>query len=146
MKANETKEPLVVEKVLDAAPARVWSAISDRDEMAKWYFQIKELKLEPGFKFSFYGMEKEKKFLTSCRVLEVVTGSKLSYTWSFDEHPYDTVVTFELFPDGDKTRLRLTHEGQANIPSEDKDYARDSFKGGWEQFLNKLLPEYLAKG
>jgi hypothetical protein len=57
--------------------------------------------------------------------------------------PGDTYVTFELSPQGDKTKLRLTHEGLEKLP-QDENYAKQNFVAGWDAILGKLLPEFLS--
>ena len=42
---------------------------------------------------------------------DVVDGKKLTYSWRYDGYPGNSFVTFELFGEGQKTRLKLTHEG-----------------------------------
>ncbi|WP_316812363.1 SRPBCC domain-containing protein [Pedobacter heparinus] len=48
----ETK-PLIVERSYNAPIEKVWKAITDRDQMKEWYFELKEFKAEKGFKFQF---------------------------------------------------------------------------------------------
>ena len=50
---------IVKEVIINAPIARVWKALTDRDEMEKWYFNIKEFKAEVGFEFSFIAQNKE---------------------------------------------------------------------------------------
>ena len=45
--------PIVKEVLLDATPAKVWKALTDKDKMRQWYFDLKEFKPEVGFEFSF---------------------------------------------------------------------------------------------
>jgi uncharacterized protein YndB with AHSA1/START domain len=42
-------------------------------------------------------------------------GKKIFYTWKYDYDPGVSLVTFELFPEGNRTRLELTHEGIHNF-------------------------------
>src|SRR6266480_6255839 len=46
-------EPLVIERTFNAPAARVWSALTNNDEMKRWYFDLKEFKPEVGFEFQF---------------------------------------------------------------------------------------------
>jgi uncharacterized protein YndB with AHSA1/START domain len=54
-------DPIIVERTYNAPIAKVWSAITDRDEMKKWYFDLAEFKPEPGFEFQFYGEGKTRR-------------------------------------------------------------------------------------
>ncbi|HEY1009998.1 MAG TPA: SRPBCC domain-containing protein, partial [Daejeonella sp.] len=50
----ETK-PLIVERTYHAPIERVWKAITNKDQMKEWYFDLSEFRAEKGFKFSFVG-------------------------------------------------------------------------------------------
>jgi len=51
-------------------------------------------------------------------------------------------VTFELFPEGDKTRLKLTHTGLDSFP-DDAHFARSRFEGGWATIIGNNLNKFL---
>ena len=52
------------------------------------------------------------------------------------------MVTFELFPVGDKTRSKLTHEGLETFPKLPA-YARKNFEAGWTELLGSSLKNFL---
>jgi hypothetical protein len=52
-------------------------------------------------------------------------------------------VTFELTPDGTKTRLKLTHSGLHTFPADNKDFARSNFQMGWKAIIGDSLKKYL---
>jgi uncharacterized protein YndB with AHSA1/START domain len=136
-------EPLVLERTYDAPVHIVWNAISNKDEMKKWNFDLGEFKPEPDFEFSFLaGGEKGKEYLHLCRVTEVIHGKKLSYTWRYDGYDGDSEVSFELFPEGDKTKLRLTHKGLETFPSL-QFFKKENFVTGWTRILNTSLKDFL---
>ncbi|MDB5210238.1 MAG: hypothetical protein JWQ30_1065 [Sediminibacterium sp.] len=137
-------EPIVMERVFDAPVQKVWEAISNKDEMKKWYFDLAEFKAEPGFEFSFLAGEEGKEYLHLCRVTEAVPGKKLSYTWRYDGYEGDSEVSFELFPEGDKTRLRLTHKGLETFPAQkNPDLKKENFVMGWTHILHTSLKDFL---
>jgi len=136
--------PFVIERTYNAPVDKVWQAITDKDKMKQWYFDLKEFKPEVGFEFQFSGGSKEKSYLHLCKITEVITGRKLTHTWQYDGYPGKSFVTFELFPEGDKTRLKLTHAGLETFPAE-QDFSRESFTKGWTYIIGKSLPEYLEK-
>jgi uncharacterized protein YndB with AHSA1/START domain len=80
-----------------------------------------------------------------CRVTEVIPGRKLAYSWRYENIPGITHVSFELFPEGDKTRLRLTHEGLENLAHAGPDFVRTNYEGGWTSILDKGLASYLGE-
>ncbi|HVE56284.1 MAG TPA: SRPBCC domain-containing protein [Pyrinomonadaceae bacterium] len=137
-------QPIVVEKTFNAPAERVWRAITDKDEMKKWYFDLAEFKAEKGFKFQFTdGEPGGKQFLHLCEITEVVPEKKLTYSWRYDGYAGNSFVTFELFPQEDKTLLRLTHEGLETFPQETNDFAKENFAKGWNHIINTSLKEYL---
>ncbi|MDP9047972.1 MAG: SRPBCC domain-containing protein [Bacteroidota bacterium] len=137
-------EPVIVEKTYNAPIQKVWDALTQKDQMRQWYFELEEFKPEVGFEFRFYGGTKDRQYLHICKITEVIPGKKLAHSWRYDGHPGDSFVTFELFADGDKTRLKLTHTGLETFPSE-PDFARSNFNEGWNYLIGKALPEYLEK-
>jgi len=139
-------EPVVIERTLNASINSVWQALTDNQKMKQWYFDIEEFEPEVGFEFKFYGGNEEKKYLHICKVTEVVPGHKLIYSWHYDGHPGMSYVTFELAEEGEKTRLKLTHEGLESFPADrDSAFAKDNFTEGWNMIIGTLLKEYLEK-
>ena len=140
-------DPIIVERIYNAQLEKVWSAITDRDEMEKWYFDLAEFKPEPGFEFQFYGEGKQgEKFLHLCKVIEVIPKKKLTYSWRYDGYEGNSFVTFELFPEGNKTRLKLIHAGLETFPpTPNNDFAKENFEAGWTELIGKLLKDYLEK-
>ena len=66
---------------------------------------------------------------------EVIAGKKLAYTWSYDGYTGESLVTFELFDEADKTRLRLTHSGLDTFPANNPDFAASNFEMGWNHII-----------
>ena len=69
-------EPFVIERTLNAPVEKVWKAITDKEQMKQWYFDLAEFKPEPGFEFSFDGGTDEKSYVHLCKVTEVVPGKR----------------------------------------------------------------------
>ncbi|WP_143306566.1 SRPBCC family protein [Chitinophaga vietnamensis] len=139
-----TKEPLVVERVYHVPVSKVWQAITDNAQMKQWYFQIADFKAEVGFEFEFTAGDKNKQYVHHCKVTEVVPGQKLSYTWRYRDYPGDSLVTFELFPEGNGTRLKLSHYGLESFPgATDPAFAPTSFNEGWNSILGVSLKKFL---
>ena len=70
-------------------------------------------------------------------VAGVVPQKKIAYTWRYKGEPGDSLVTIELFPEDDKTRLKLTHEGLETFPKTPA-YARKNFEAGWTAIADEL--------
>lgn len=111
--------------------------------MKKWYFDLPEFKPEIGFEFQFTAGADTKKYVHLCKVTEVVEGRKITYSWRYEGHPGESYVTFELFPEGESTRIRLTHSGLETFPADNPDFKRDNFVAGWTQIIGLQLREFL---
>ncbi len=138
-------QPFIIERTFNAPVARVWHALTDKEEMKQWYFDLKEFKPEVGFKFQFWGGDEKKKYLHLCEIRNVIPNKKLTYSWKYDGYTGESFVTFELFPEGDKTRLKLTHEGLETFPADEPAFARKNFERGWNQIIGTSLKEFLEK-
>ena len=138
-------EPIIIERTYNVPTATVWKAISDKNEMKKWYFDLAEFKPEVGFEFQFYGGKEERQYLHLCRITEVIVGRKLTYSWRYDGYEGISYVTFELFNEGKQTRLILTHKGLKSFPVSNPDLARENFVEGWTHIINISLKEFLEK-
>jgi len=139
-------EPFVIERTLNAPPQKVWEAITDRDKMKQWYFDIADFRPELGFEFTFTGGSEEKTYVHLCKVTKVDPGKTLQYSWRYQDYPGNSFVTFELFPEGNATRLKLTHEGLETFPTDNKDFARESFSAGWTYIIGTSIKEFVEKG
>ena len=135
-------EPVVIERTVNAPVERVWKALTDVDEMRRWYFDLKEFKPEDGFEFEFTVEHKGVKYHHLCKVTEVIPQKKIAYTWRYKGEPGDSLVTFELSADGDKTRLKLTHVGLETFPKLPA-FARKKFEGGWTEIIGSELKQFV---
>ena len=144
-KEKITDETIVVERTYNAPSDKVWQALTDPAKMKEWYFDIKSFKAEVGFEFSFYAGDKNKQFLHLCKITEVVPGRKLAYTWRYDYDPNVTLVTFELFPVGNKTHVKVTHEGTDKFSPNHPEFDRKNFVQGWTDIIGKNLKAYVEK-
>lgn len=138
-------EPFVIERTIKASIEKVWEAITSKEQMKQWYFDLKEFKPETGFKFEFEGGDEHTKYLHKCEVTEVISGRKLSHSWRYDGFEGNSFVTWELFPEGDTTRVKLTHAGLETFPAYNKAFAKENFVAGWTEIVGTNLPKYLEK-
>jgi len=136
-------DPFIIERTFDAPAASVWKALTDKDEMRKWYFDLAEFKPEAGFEFRFSAGPDDRKYLHICKITEAVEGKKLTYSWRYEGYEGISYVTFELFPEGDKTRLRLTHSGVESFPKDNADFAKENFVAGWTDIIGRSLRDFL---
>ena len=139
-----TTLPIVVEQIFDAPVKKVWSAITDADEMKNWYFHLHDFKPEVGFQFQFTGgTEEGVRYLHVCEITEVEPQQKLTYTWCYDGFEGVSFVSFELSPQNEKTQLRLTHSGLETLPADNPDFNPVNFEKGWKEIIGNSLKQYL---
>lgn len=138
-------QPFVIDRIYNAPADQVWQAITDNSKMKEWYFDIPDFKPVVGFEFTFTGGTEDKTYVHLCRVTEVVEGRKLSHTWKYEGYEGESEVTWELFPQGDKTKVVLTHTGLETFPPL-KDFAKENFEAGWTDIVGRMLKEYVEKG
>src|SRR6266446_1528055 len=144
-KTNDLAEALIVERTFNALVGRVWTALTDVNEMRQWYFDIKELNPEIGCEFEFVVEHEGNTYHHLCKVTEVIPEKKIAYTWRYKGEPGDSLVTFELFPEDNKTRLKLTHTGIETFPKTPA-YARKNFEAGWTTIIGSELKQFVEKG
>jgi uncharacterized protein YndB with AHSA1/START domain len=139
---SDLTDAVIVERTFNAPVGRVWTALTDVDEMRQWYFDLKEFKPEIGFEFEFVVSHEGNVYHHLCKDTEVIPQKKIADTWRYKGEPGDSLVTFELFPDGDKTRLKVTHTGIETFPKTPA-YARGNFEAGWTTLLDSELRQFV---
>lgn len=135
---------VILERVYNAPAAKVWSALTDVNKLRQWYFNVTGFEPKVGYKFEFAGEADCVEYLHLCEVTEVKENRKIAYSWTYEGLEGHSVVSWELFPDGDKTKVVITHVGLETFPK-NKDFTRESFTGGWTYFLEEALEKFLAK-
>jgi uncharacterized protein YndB with AHSA1/START domain len=123
---------------IKASPARLWAAITDPAQMARWWGPdagptlSAEADLRPGGRYSVvFRMLNGQEGNPTGDYREIVPEQKLVFTWELPGEP-DSLVTFLLRAVDGGTELTLTHE---QLPTEP---LRVSHARGWAGFLDKL--------
>ncbi len=137
--------PVIVQHTFNAPASKVWAALTHKKQIKEWYFDIPDFLAEYGATFNFYGDATHKHHLHHCKITDIVVEEKLSYSWKYEGVFGESHVTFELFREDDKTRLRLTHEGLESFPADRNDLSRANFEKGWDTIINTNLKAYLEK-
>ncbi|HEY9362830.1 MAG TPA: SRPBCC domain-containing protein, partial [Chitinophagaceae bacterium] len=44
--------PIIVEQFIEASPEKVWQALTDKEQMKEWYFDMADFELEEGAVFN----------------------------------------------------------------------------------------------
>ena len=145
---------VIAEIFIAAPPARVFQAISDPNQLPRWWGQDglyhvtkSSMDIRQGGKWRSDGVGADgKEFYVEGEYLEVDPPRRLVHTWVGSYDPSKTVVRWELEPQsvtalhpsgprkaGTGTRLRVTQEGFAgNLPS------AQSHGEGWKRVLGWL--------
>lgn len=134
---------LVIDRVFKASPERVFAAFTDTAQLAQWYgpegmrTEVFENEVRPGGRYSLVMRSDEGEHHLSGAYEEIDPPKKLVMTWKWKTGEITSRVTIELSPEGDATRLRLTHTGFA----EASDAA--AHNQGWTSSLSSL-EQYLS--
>ena len=136
------QEPIVFERVLNAPSEKVWKAITAKEDMKQWYFDIATFKPELGNEFSFEGGNEGRMYTHLCKITDIVPGRKLKYSWRYKGYEGISFVTFELFPEGNKTRIKLTHEGLETFPDL-PDFRKENFVEGWSYLIGTSIKNFV---
>jgi uncharacterized protein YndB with AHSA1/START domain len=144
MRKND--DPIIVEQTFNTSIDRVWSAITEIDQMRQWYFDnIPSFEPEVGFETQFNVQSQGRNFLHMWKVTEVVPLKMITYNWKYEGYPGDSFVVFELFEQNDLTKLRLTHQVQENFPEDIPEFSRASCLEGWTFLIKRSLDEFLER-
>ncbi|MDF2433419.1 MAG: hypothetical protein JWP44_3050 [Mucilaginibacter sp.] len=140
-------EPVVIERVYNAPVRAVWEAITDLNQMRQWYFpMLEEFEPEVGFETKFDVENDGMTYIHIWKVKEAVPCKRISYEWKFGDYPGDSVVSFELFEEGERTKIILTHSGVETFRGDlYPGLAKQNFVEGWTSFIGTKLKEYVEQ-
>lgn len=120
-----------IDHTYDHPPAAVWRILTDPALHARWWAPG-DVRAVVGHRFDLdmgaWGKQ-------PCEVVAVEPERLLRYR--FATTSLDTMITWELFPEGGGTRLRLTHEG-FDLDSPMGKQALEGMGKGWPGILKKL--------
>lgn len=130
----------------NATSSQIWKALTDKEEMKKWYFEVDDFRPEPGFEFRFWGGTEERQYLHICEVKEAIENKKLCHTWRYDGIEGSTLLCFDIEEEeNQKTSVKITHTGFETFPSDNPDLKVENFIEGWTYILGTSLVTYLKK-
>lgn len=126
-------EELVREILIDATPETIWPFLVEPANHVEWLGTTAEIDPRPG---GVYRVLVAGQFQSAGEYVEVVPQEKVVFTFGWEQEgnpiaPGSTTVEITLHPEGDKTRVRLTHRG---LP----DDAVSDHSHGWEHYLGRL--------
>ena len=99
---------VVKKKLIASKPERVFQALTQKEELERWFVQEAEIELKPGGIIHTNwapGMGERG------TVKQVIASQLFSFTWEGAFSPTPTTLTFELTEEGDGTSVTLTHSG-----------------------------------
>ena len=71
---------------------------------------------------------------------------KFTNSLKYEGYKGISYVTFKLFPEGNKTKLKLTHTGLASFPVDEvPEFKRENFVNGWNHIIGKSLTEFFEQ-
>jgi len=140
------EQNVIIERIFNANRKLVWQAITEKELMKQWYFDLAEFNPVVGFKFEFWGGEEGgKQWKHLCEITVVIPERELTYSWKYEGYAGISYVTFELFDDGENTRLKLTHSGIDSFPADIPELAIHNFEAGWNEIINTSLENFLTR-
>ncbi|MCS7470563.1 SRPBCC domain-containing protein [Stieleria sp. ICT_E10.1] len=141
---TDPSAPIVVEHSYDVPKSTVWKAITEREQMVNWFFDnLPEFRAEPGFETQFDTDSGRRVFRHLWKITEVIPGQIIVYDWRYEGISGTGKVTFEVFEEGEGSRLRVTNEGIESFPNEMPEFTRESCEDGWTYLLQTSLKQYL---
>jgi uncharacterized protein YndB with AHSA1/START domain len=132
--------PVLIEQVFDAPVDKVWTSITQVDQMRRWFFpNIPAFKAAAGFETSFDAESGGRTFTHQWKVTEVSPGRMIRYRWKYRQYRGEGTVTFELSESRGKTLLRLTNSGLESFPQDIPEFSRESCEIGWRYLIGERL-------
>jgi uncharacterized protein YndB with AHSA1/START domain len=143
LKSNKENmdKPLIKEFSYNVPIDEVWQALTETEKMKVWYFpQLKKFEPKVGFKFKFEDDNAE--YQKVWVVTKVTEDKTLAHTWAYKGYPGSSEVIFDLLPEGDKTKLRVTQTDLKSFPNHPH-FKRERFEWGWNNLLGQNLKHLL---
>ncbi|MCX7874860.1 MAG: SRPBCC domain-containing protein [Melioribacteraceae bacterium] len=136
--------PIIVEQKFNVSTSTLWNALTDINEMRKWYFEnIPDFKPVKGFTTKFKVVSGERVFIHNWEVVDVIPFELIKYVWSFDGYKGKSTSEFKILTEDNFTTLILTiiisEDFEDNIP----EFERGSCIAGWNYFINEKLKNFL---
>lgn len=135
VKKKATVPAIDKEIVLKAPVDQVWAALADPKTIKEWMDDdTVKASLKVGGKYALFGG------VTTGKFTAIEKPSVLEYTWrqaEWEKNEPDTLVRWELKPEGKKTRLHLIHSQFVDRQN------RDDHEEGWDVYFLDPMKEWL---
>jgi uncharacterized protein YndB with AHSA1/START domain len=133
-----------ITQTVEAPPERVFRALTDADELSRWWTTRAASDPRTGGSFSYtweFQQDTDRNHTREDRYLDVTPNEHLRYDWPMPRG--NTVVDFRLDPSGDGTIVKLVHSGWGS--DSEWDESVEMHRQGWNFFLGNLK-SYLERG
>jgi activator of HSP90 ATPase len=126
-------DPIHQEVALNAAPAKVYAALTEAARFAQVTGAPATMESSAGAAFSLFGG------MIEGRNIELASGKRIVQAWRAKNWPAGrySLITFDLLPDGSGTKLVFD---QCGFPDAD----RVHLDAGWHKMYWEPLRQYLA--
>ena len=128
---------------VDASREKVFKALTDADELMRWFPSQVKSDPRPGgeFRYEWKFQDESQNGLQEGKYLEVEENEKIRYPW--EAGPLATEVEIDLTKTGDGTRVDIRHSGWKSDPESQE--IREMHARVWGGYLNNLKL-YLEEG
>ena len=130
-RAHMETKTITKEQFIKAAPERVFQALTEKQELERWFVPKAEIELKPRGTFR---IEMAPGIGEHGKVKEVKPSQLFSFTWEALS-PTPTTLAFELTKEKDGTLVTLTHSGIGEGEGWD---AYTNMSKGWDGHLKDL--------
>ncbi len=139
-------ETIHIERTYPISAEKLWKALTDKQTMKDWFFEIPNFSTEEGAEFEFYKSNTAGQQLHQCQVIETKAPEIFKFTWRHPKQSEGTsIITWRLIPRRGATTLHLTHEGLENFKDAGENFSQDKFESGWEKLLGESLNKFLER-
>ena len=141
----EVPDSIEREVILPVPPDRVWTALTQPDQLSAWFGTQATIDLRPGGEVIFTWDGSTGPRGTNRGVIEAVEPPHhFAFRWhSNSDNVPMTRVEFTLEPHAEGTRLRLVESCFASLPPELRGRLHDLNTEGWQRELGELA-QYVA--
>jgi len=139
---NKTGIKLDIERTLNASIDHVFDVLTKAEHIGNWYGPSDEMEIvvhewncQVGGKYRVeFTTPTGETHIAYGEFKEITPHERLAYTWSWENQPaMESLVTFRLKADREKTTLTLVHEG---FPTEE---TCEHHKMGWTASLERFV-------
>ena len=121
------------DRAIDRPPAEIWSVLTDPRRLASWLGDCEvDLRVGGAFVIRFRNMT----VVMTGQITALEPPRLIEYTWQENQGIPDSVVRWEIVPQGAGCRLKLTHRFPPGCAARDL----TPFLGGWHAFLDAIPP------